>query len=192
MAVRVVLIAHAATAATRLGAFPGAGDDEDLERPDDVLATPVRAALALRGPERRCRRTAELLGWEAAAVDALADVDVGRWHGQGLEALLMAEGSAVAAWLRDPDARPPGGETIGEVVDRVGGVIDGMEWPEGRSVLVVSPLVVRAAIVHALGLPRSTVFSVDVPPLAAAVLSRQAGRWRLRALMPWPTWRSAC
>jgi hypothetical protein len=33
----------------------------------------------------------------------------------------------------------------------VGRVLDDHPWPEGRSVLVVSPLVARAAAVHALG-----------------------------------------
>jgi len=185
MAPRIVLIAHAATAATRLGAFPA---DEGIERPADISAVPLRAAQVLTGPELRCRQTADALGWSAPVASGLADLDAGRWSGADLGELLAAEPAAVMGWMTDPDANPHGGESLADVVRRVGVVLDGTAWPDGRSLLVTAPLVIRAAIVHLLKAPGSLMFGVDIEPLSATVLTGHGGRWKLRALLPWGSW----
>jgi broad specificity phosphatase PhoE len=184
MAPRIVLVAHAATTATRRGAF---ALDEDIERPD-LAARPFRAAAWLSGPELRCRRTAGILGWPVKVENGLADLDAGRWAGADLGELMAADPEGVHAWMTDVAARPHDGESLGQLVERVGGWLDMRSWPDGRSVLVTSPLVVRAAIAHLLRAPNSLLFAVDIEPLSAAVLTGYTGRWKLRGLLPWGSW----
>jgi len=182
-----MLVAHAPTAATRAGAFP---DDEDVPSEEPVRPVAVRSVQVLAGPERRCRRTVSALGWSAVVDPALADLDAGRWRGRTLDALLTDDPEGLAAWLTDPSAAPPGGESLVGLISRVGGTLDARAWPDGRSVLVTSPLVVRAALVHLLRAPSSLIFGIDVGPLMSVTVSGQGGRWVLQSMLPWRTWRS--
>jgi broad specificity phosphatase PhoE len=188
MAPRIVLIAHAATAATRRGAF---SLDEALDAAATLAPAPVRAVQYLSGPERRCTQTAAALGWTATTIDGFADLDAGRWSGLDLGELFAAETESVQSWMTDPAAAPHGGESLTDLIDRVGSVFDGRSWPDGRSIVVTSPLVTRAAIVRLLAAPPSMVFSVDIEPLSATVLTGHGGRWKLRALIPWGAWHTS-
>ena len=190
MAARLMLVAHAATAATRRAAFPL---DEAIERPEHIGPADVRAGLSLAGPELRCRETAERLGWEPEPVGGFADLDAGRWAGADLGELMATEPAAVMAWMTDVTAAPHGGESLQDLVKWVGGALDagpgeGMPWPDGLSVIVAAPMVIRAALVHLLGAPSSLLFGVDIEPLSATHLTGHAGRWKLRALLPWGRW----
>lgn len=185
MAPRITLVAHAATAATRRGAFPV---DDDIEPDRQIPPAPLRAAAWLSGPERRCTQTAAALGWTPTVVPGLADLDAGRWTGRDLGELFAAEPHAVQQWMTDPDMPPPGGESLTALVERIGVVLDGQDWPDGRTLLVTSPLVVRAAISHLLRAP--LLYSIDIEPLSATTLTGHRGSWKLRALQPWPSWRT--
>ena len=185
MAPRLLLVAHAATPATRHGAFPL---DEHVERPDQLRPVALRAAGWLSGPETRCRQTAAAFGWPTVVEPGLADLDAGQWAGRGLTELMSAEPESLLAWMSDVDAAPPGGESLVQLISRVGAVLDGRSWPDGLSVVVVAPLVIRAAVVHLLGAPATLVHRIDVEPLSATELTGHGGRWKLRTLQPWPTW----
>ena len=100
MVVRVVMVAHGATAATRASRFPL---DEPLERSavDDVralrTALPIRPerARVLTGPELRCRQTVAALDLENAELEPrLRDWQAGDWAGRSLENLASSEPSA--------------------------------------------------------------------------------------------------
>jgi broad specificity phosphatase PhoE len=59
------------------------------------------------------RRTARLLNLDAAIAPALAEIDFGRWTGQGLADLAAAEPDSLATWLSDLQTAPHGGESFG-------------------------------------------------------------------------------
>jgi broad specificity phosphatase PhoE len=178
--VRVVLVCHAATAATRRAAFPA---DEPVEPAGPRLATLAarlpRVDRAVRGSSLRCRQTAEALGLAHARADSrLAACDFGRWVGYTLDEVLVAEPAAVRHWLADPTAAPHGGESLLDVQRRVAGWLDNLG---DRSVLAVSdPTVIRAAVVHALGAGAACTWRLDVAPLSRAELRGGPGRWTLR------------
>ncbi|WP_441246434.1 histidine phosphatase family protein [Kitasatospora sp. McL0602] len=50
----------------------------------------------------------------------------------------------------------------------------------GRTVAVAEPAVIRATVVHALSLPPTSFWRLDVVPLSVTELSGHAGRWNLR------------
>ena len=80
------------------------------------------------------------------------------------------------SWLHDPYAVPHGGESLAELITRVGRALDDHPWPNGRSVVVVTSLVARALIVHALGAGPEVIFRIDVSPLGRAQVSRGDSR----------------
>jgi broad specificity phosphatase PhoE len=179
MAQRLLLIAYAPTAGTRELVF-GGGTGEVV---GEVPALEERAAQWVCGPEPVGLATAARLG----AVDVevlveLRDCDFGSWSGLTLEEVGDLDRVALAGWLTDPRARPHGGESLADLVRRVGRVVDRQQWPDGRSVAVVPPLVARAATVHALGVTPEAIFRVDVAPLGRVTISREGGGWRLQGL----------
>jgi broad specificity phosphatase PhoE len=185
--VRVVLMAHAPTVAIRTAAFPG---DEPV---DDAAAAQAaaRAAALPRidevrcAPSRRCRRTAEALGHPAAVPDnGLAGCDHGSWTGRTLDDVGASDPAGLGAWLGDPTARPHGGESLAQLVMRVGRWLDGRTDPPHALLAVADAAVVRAAVVHALGAPATAIWRIDVAPLSATLLVGEPGRWSLRSIQP--------
>jgi broad specificity phosphatase PhoE len=171
---RLGLVAAGATAAQRSLRFPA---DDDAVEAMGALAPPAPFDTAVRGPERRCRETAGLLGVEAAAVDALRAWDFGEWSGQRIEDVADTDPARFGGWRQDPSFVPPGGESLAALVGRVGRWMDGTV--DGRFLGVADPTVVRAAVIHALGVAPATAWRVDVEPLAGVVLERSGPGWRV-------------
>lgn len=173
---RLVLVCHGATSATRRAAFPA---DEPLEHPDVVLE-PLRADVTFRTPALRCLQTAVALGVDAVPDDGLRDCDHGIWRGRTLDEVTADDPLAVHAWLTDPAAAPHGGESTRDFLGRVGAWLDALPREHHRIAAVVTPAIVKAAVVHAvLGTPASF-WRIDVPPLSRTVLSGHPMSWTLR------------
>jgi broad specificity phosphatase PhoE len=182
MAQRVLLVAHAPTAPTVALIFGEAGEPHTGE----VRRLNGRVASWLSGPESACQATAECLGGEAEPVPELRDCDFGAWTGRTLVDVAFEDGQALDYWLHDPYATPHGGESLAQLINRVGRVLDDHPWPEGRSVVVVTPLVARAAAVHTLGAPPEVIFRIDIAPLGRVLISRSDHIWRMQALAATP------
>ncbi|MFD8753595.1 histidine phosphatase family protein [Kitasatospora sp. NPDC059577] len=182
MTVRVMFVAPAIGDGLRAARF---GDDGPPEEAASAAARAAAGALptparSLASPSVRCRRTAEALGLQAEPDRRLAELDVGSWRGRTLDEVAAAEPAAVAAWLADPAAAPHGGESVLDLLARVGARLDELAGEAGRLAVVAEPAVVRAAVVHALGLPPAVFWRLDVRPLSVTELSGRAGRWNLR------------
>ncbi|MET8173817.1 histidine phosphatase family protein [Streptomyces clavifer] len=188
MTVRVTLISPAMNPALREARFEAddALDDAGARRAGAAAAAgevPVADHRA-HGPSVRCRQTAEALGLTtttgpARPEAALRDWDMGRWRGRRLSEVSTSEPAAVSAWLTDPAAAPHGGESLLDLTARVGALLESPAWTGGRLLAVVEPAVVRAALLHALGLPMETFWRLDVAPLTLTELSGRSGRWNL-------------
>ncbi|MFD3656735.1 histidine phosphatase family protein [Streptomyces sp. NPDC058620] len=181
LTVRVILISPAMNPGLREARFEGDAplDEAGTRRARAAAGGVPDADLCLSGGSERCLRTAEVLGLQPVSELALADWAMGRWRGKRLSDVSDSEPEAVASWLADPDAAPHGGESLSNLSARVGGWLDGLEEGSGRVLAVVEPAVVRAAIVHGLGLPSSAFWRLDVPPLTRTELSGRQGRWNL-------------
>ena len=175
---RLLFVCHAATAATRAVAFP---DDEPLEERERNLASALRPhlpsrATVLSSPARSARQTAGAVKSQVRIQPELADCDYGRWRGRALAEVLAAEPMQARSWLRDPAYAPPDGESMVEVIRRVGRWMDALD-PGEAIVAVTHSAVIRAAIVHALMAPAESVRHIDVMPLSIITLSWASGRW---------------
>ena len=186
MTSRVTLVSPATSLSMRQARFDDGDpiDDAGAARARSAAGSLPTAARVLTSPGVRCRQTAQALGLDGARASAPAGLDAGRWRGLSLEEVGAAEPEAVGRWLADADCAPHGGESVREMCDRVGRWLDALRDTDGRTVAVVEPEVVRAAVVHVLGLPGAAFWRLDVPPLTATELSGRAGRWNLRLGRP--------
>jgi broad specificity phosphatase PhoE len=186
---RLVLLSHAATAATRTTAFPG---DEPLDpagrsQAGALAGTMPRADQVRCAPSTRCWQTAEATGLHAVPDAGLSGCDFGEWTGRTLDEVVAEDPDAVTAWLTDPTARPHGGESICTLLDRVGRWVDGRvrngEPPPAPTLIAIAdPTVIRAAVVHAIDAPPRSIWRIDIAPLSQTVLAGGPGRWSLRSI----------
>ncbi|WP_307821700.1 histidine phosphatase family protein [Streptomyces coffeae] len=183
--VRITLVTPAVNAALRQVRFDDAPPDPSAARRAEAAAGSLpRHDISLTAPSERCRSTATALGLDAAVEKGLRDLDVGRWRGRSLDEVGRRAPEEVAAWLADPAAAPHGGESLLELLDRVGGWLEGRAGHEESVLAVADPPVVRAALVHALGVPAPAFWRLDAAPLTATELSGRSGRWNLRCGRP--------
>ncbi|ORB74751.1 histidine phosphatase family protein [Mycobacterium scrofulaceum] len=176
--VRLTLVSHAMTDAMAAARFPG---DEPLNalgrRQAEAGAVELpRSARHLTGPEQRARQTAGLMGLEAAADPLLADLDCGRWRGKRLQDVPPGD---LTVWLTDPLRAPHGGESILDLIHRVGGWLASLTDSTSPAVAVTHPAVIRAAILHSLNAPPKSFWRIDIAPVSRTVLHFRSGGWTL-------------
>uniref|UniRef100_A0AAU1M319 Histidine phosphatase family protein n=1 Tax=Streptomyces sp. NBC_00148 TaxID=2903626 RepID=A0AAU1M319_9ACTN len=181
MTSRVTFISPATNASLRRARFDdGASIDaagEALARAAaGTLPTPAHVVVS---PGARCRETAAALGLRGTETAALAGLDVGRWRGSTLAEVGADEPDAVARWLADPASAPHGGESVEDLCARVAHWMETSPDPGGRTLAVVEPEVVRAAVTYVLDAPSAAFWRLDVPPLTATTVSGRGGRWNL-------------
>ena len=182
--VRLSLVSHAMTDAMAAGRFPA---DEPLNR---IGRRQVKAAARLdinsgvrqlAGPEERARQTAQLLGLHATTEPRLADLDCGQWCGQTLRAVGPAD---LEMWLTDPARAPHGGESIVDLIERVGGWLESLTGNGTGSglptIAVTHPAVIRAAVLSAFDMPPKSFWRIDIAPVSRTVLHYRKGYWTLR------------
>ncbi|WP_153538074.1 histidine phosphatase family protein [Streptomyces sp. RB17] len=186
MTSRVLLVSPAMSTSLRQARFDDGGsiDESGAARARSAAGALPSAGRVLTSPTVRCRETAAALGLDGVPVPELAGLDVGRWRGRTLEEVGAAEPEAVGRWLTDPDCAPHGGESVRDLCERVAGGLADAQQLEGRTIAVVEPEVVRAAVAGALGMPAAVFWRLDVPPLTVTELSGRAGRWNLRLGCP--------
>jgi broad specificity phosphatase PhoE len=180
MPTRLLLIAHAPTAATRRAAFPL---DEPIE--GNVAALPPKLKRADRtytAPELRARQTAQALGLVADSQMLLGDVDLCRWRGKTFDEMLAEGAEAIADWTSNPASRAHGGESVEELIARVGPWLDRQREEGGRVIAVTHPAVIRAAIVVVLIAPATSFWRIDIAPLTRVDLRSDGRRWTLRGI----------
>ncbi|MEO0649082.1 MAG: histidine phosphatase family protein [Planctomycetota bacterium] len=106
--------------------------------------------------QRLGRRLAEALGVELELAPALREQSMGRWEGQTWEEVTRQEPDLVRAYWEDyAHTRPPGGEALTDLSERVSGWwLDTREsLLDHRTAVVTHVGVMRVLIARLLGLP---------------------------------------
>jgi probable phosphoglycerate mutase len=129
----------------------------------------------LSSPQERARETAELIaarqGRSVSAAAALDEVEFGDWTGQS-----FGELERDPRWRRFNRLRGlaliPGGELVQEVQARLWRLMDELHQshPDGRLLLVSHGDVIRAALMHVLGIPADFVQRLEIAPAGLSTI----------------------
>jgi len=196
MSVNFWLIRHAIVAENERATLYGVRDVQLC--PDSLVAqVPMYQALAARLPQpaawvctplSRTRRTAEAIfaaGYPAqdmAVEPDLIEQDLGDYQGLAHAAVppLLAA-PAHPFWPLAATERPPNGESMADVVLRVGRALDRMaERFHGQDVVVVSHGgAIRAAVAHAMAIDAERALHLSVYNLSLTQLERLPEGWRV-------------
>jgi broad specificity phosphatase PhoE len=157
-------------------------------------------AVWIVSPLRRTRQTA--LAIAAAGYDLpplgvepdLTEQDLGDWQGLVHAALppLLAE-PAHAFWPLGATETPPRGESMAQVIDRVGGALERLaEEHAGRDIVAVSHGgAIRAAVAHATGAGPDAILHFAVQNLSLTILERFPHGWRVACVNETGPWLEA-
>lgn len=179
---RLTLMVPGATGGTRRSVF---GDTTEPVAADPRRTRP--GVVIVCAPEPACVRTAETVAGMTgglAIADRLSGPDFGRWAGLTAEQVMERDAAGLRRWLRDPQARPHGGESLVDHLARVAELLDTFEWPDAGAVIVAPAFTVRAACVHALRAGPESLLHLDLAPGTTATISRSTETWRLRSIVP--------
>jgi broad specificity phosphatase PhoE len=180
---RVYLVRHGVTAWHRDGRMLGQRDiplDPEGVAQAEIAAAALGAAgigEIVSSPLVRSVQTAEILG-RRAAIDVardprLTDLRIGSWEGQR-----ASEVMASPDYQRFTDApeseRPPGGESLPELVKRTTAAIEQIlaDNPAGEAVAVVTHAAdIRVLVLHYLGAPLTGYHRLRIAPGSISLLS---------------------
>lgn len=182
MSLRLTLVAHAATRATRQAAFPA---DEPLGPQGLAQATALAGTLgrvdaAWTSPALRAVQTATALGLEAMVDPVLADVAMPLWAGRSLADVGASDPTGLSRWTADPAAAPHGGESVTALLDRASGWLDGISRREGRVLAITHAAFIRAATIIVLDAAPRSFWRLDVEPLSLTTFMGRGTDWMLR------------
>lgn len=153
-----------------------------------LAASLPRPARWVVTPLSRTRRTAEAIfaagyPWPALAVEPdLVEQHLGDW--QGLPHAELPAKLALAPhafWPLGGEERPPGGESMAEVIARVGLVLErlAVTYPGEDVVIVSHGGAIRAAIAYAIGAGADQALHLSVQNISLTRLERHAQAWRV-------------
>ena len=183
---RLFLVRHAPTDETGrslTGRTPGVALSSSGRAAAHARALELRrlgVTVVYTSPVERCVETAEILGqcWKRAPVqiDALTEVDFGRWTGRTLNTLRKLK--AWQSLMETPSRfRFPDGESLRDVQVRSVDAVEDLAGRHrtGRVAVVAHADVIRAVLAHYLGMSLDLIHRLDVRPLSVSALDLSAG-----------------
>jgi ribonuclease H / adenosylcobalamin/alpha-ribazole phosphatase len=180
--VRAFLLRHGETPLSTERRFSGRGDPELT---DKGLAQ-ARAAAArftahdvtavVSSPLRRAAQTASAVaatvGGAVVIDDDLAETDFGDWEGHTWAEIQEHWPEALARWLADPAAAPPGGESFTAVFARVARARERLSaaYSSGTIIVVSHVTPIKAMLRDALEAPPQAVYRMHLEPASLSAV----------------------
>ncbi|MER5622685.1 bifunctional RNase H/acid phosphatase [Streptosporangium sp. NPDC002544] len=188
VATSLYLLRHGETPLSVERRFSGLGDPELT--PNGIAQGEAAAAklagesygiqVIVSSPLRRARATAEIVaartGLEVVVEEGLRETDFGDWEGHTFTEIQRRWPDELAAWLADPSAAPPGGESFGEAARRVQATGDLLiERYEGKTILAVSHVTpIKMLLRFALLAPLSALYRMHLDLSALSLIEYYA------------------
>ncbi|MCR6690331.1 histidine phosphatase family protein [Cellulomonas sp.] len=144
----------------------------DIAYPSEVLASPMVRT------QETAAIVAERLGLPVQTEDRVKEADFGQWQGLTAEQIEERWPGQLEPWHTRADLRPPGGESIVDVGERLAAVFDDLlAGARGRTVVVVSHAVaIRAALGVAMGANPGSWSQLRVAPASVSIVRLFADR----------------
>lgn len=195
MATTLILVRHGQTDWNVNARYMGWTDeplnDEGMRQAESVARRlchwPISAVYS--SPLQRAARTAEIVARPHSVVvkeiDELGEMRIGAWEGMFAREIAAAYPDLWRTWRTNPgDFRMPGGESLGEVRQRVTTAFDRITAAaEGKMVLAVThDVVVRLLSAHCLGTGLDIYRRLEVGNASITIMERDGERRRLRLL----------
>ncbi|EHD13490.1 hypothetical protein CIN_16820 [Commensalibacter intestini A911] len=122
--------------------------------------------------------------------DAFLEQDLGKWQGQPHDAVMQhCQYDAHPFWPFYAKERPPQGENMYDVINRVGKELESLaQTKTGQDIIIVSHGgTIRAAIAHSLKIPLDSALSLSILNLSLTVLEKKQDHWRALTINEYPT-----
>lgn len=137
---------------------------------------PRSSTAVLSSPLQRCRETARIsmepFGLPVEIEKDLREIDFGFWEGLSFDTIAAMNNGAVKGWVDfDRDFTFPGGERIGDFLDRmarVGGRLASLD--AGSTIVFTHGGVIRALICHFLNLSPRNYLLFEVHPASVTTI----------------------
>jgi probable phosphoglycerate mutase len=177
----IVFVRHGQTVVNREGRLQGRLDSPltDLGHEQARLAASgladsgaelVLTSSLLRAVDT-AREIAQAIGVPVEVDDRLVELDYGAWDGRRFGEVSAAEWEQ---WRNDPSFAPPGGESLEDVVARVGQFCDERLRPDHTVVAVSHVSPIKAAVVWALGVGEAAIWRMHLDVASVTRIGRRA------------------
>jgi probable phosphoglycerate mutase len=182
----LILLRHGQTAANAKALLQGRMNlpldpegERQAKRSGEFLREKYPDALVVCSPLTRAHQTASAISDNVTIDERFIELDYGDWDGV---ALTDVDQTLWAQWRNDPSFRPPGGETLVELDDRVRPAFDEIsERARTGDVIVVSHVSpIKSGVTWALGtgpdttwrmhLDRASICRIAISPRGPALL----------------------
>ena len=184
-----LLLRHGETAHTVRKLFSGSGGaDPPLVENGRAQAAAAAAALTDRGitavvssPMRRTRETAETvagaIGLPVREIDELRECAFGEWEGLTFDEVREGWPEALGAWMGDPTAEAPGGESFTDVRRRVLRARDQLvaRYPRQTVLVVTHVTPTKVLVADAVDAPLSALYRMELSPATLTEVQWYAG-----------------
>ena len=136
----------------------------------------------------RCLKTAQIIGArcsvEPKVIPELREICLGQWDGRCFDTIqslypqaFLERGDQIA------DHRPPGGESFGDLQERVWPVFKAIAHRHSSPTLIVTHAgVIRVLLCRILGMPLSNLFSIGQAHGALNIINVRRKHWRIQAI----------
>jgi probable phosphoglycerate mutase len=191
---RLVLVRHGEASGNREMRYLGATDAPLTVRGRAQAAEVARAAAAFglaavyASPLRRARETAEAIaaaaGLELTVEPELRETDYGEWEGLTRREAMERAPELLRRWEADPEAAPPGGESLAATLARVAACADALAARHAGGTLALVSHVgpIKALVCAALGLDAGGARRMWLDPASLSVVEWPAEPGRVAAL----------
>ncbi|NYD85029.1 histidine phosphatase family protein [Cellulomonas oligotrophica] len=137
----------------------------DVPYPGEVVASPMVRTQETAGV------VAARLGLPVRTDAAFREADFGAWQGLTSDEIEQRWPGTLEPWHVDGHVRPPGGESVADVGERLRVALDGLRGGGERTVVVVSHAVaIRAALGVTLGSAPGTWSQLRVAPASVSIV----------------------
>jgi len=130
-------------------------------------------------------RSENVFSGEIITDTRLREANFGEWEGNTYKDVMQKWPDIANAWLKDSyNTRPPGGETLDDVVKRVGEMLEliAADRPEDTVAIVCHGGPIRAAVCHILGVKANVFSKISVDNCSLTIVEISEGRNKLKKL----------